>query len=79
MAKYLLDDAPIIEDLEDAHRVLANGAAEGAACQTRRITSRHFFDGSLWGAAGERPGRWETSAGGSPLWRTPRILLLYQP
>jgi len=43
-----------------------------------QVRSRHFFDGSLRGRVGERPGRWGTNAEGSPRWRTPRILLLYQ-
>src|ERR1035437_3905930 len=50
----------------------------GSTCQTRRIRSRHFLDGSLSGGGGETPGRCGTSSGGRPRWRTPGILLLYQ-
>ena len=40
------------------------GQRSGSTCETRRITSRHFLDGSLWGGGGERPGRRGTSSAG---------------
>ena len=59
--------------------LLQTGQRDWSTCQTRRMRSRQRLEGSFAGEGGETPGRRITYSGGKPRWRTPRILLLYQP
>jgi len=58
--------------------VLAEGATERVHVPDAEDQVAPAFGGEF-GGGGETPGRGKARSGGRPRWRTPRILLEYQP